>query len=80
MLSSGAVIIFTGIASMIFLKSRLQAYRWVGMVVVVIGLAVVGVADILLTEEDDDTSTSDIIIGDNCYLDSKEKIEKNCKN
>lgn len=34
------------------------------MVVVVIGLGVVGVADILLTDEDEDTSTKDIIIGD----------------
>lgn len=60
----GAVIIFTGLMALFFLKTKLQAYRWVGMVVVVLGLAVVGVADILLTDEDEDNKTKDIIIGD----------------
>uniref|UniRef100_A0A0N5ADW1 CRT-like domain-containing protein n=1 Tax=Syphacia muris TaxID=451379 RepID=A0A0N5ADW1_9BILA len=60
----GAVIIFTGLMSLFFLKTRLQAFRWIGMIVVVAGLAVVGVADILLTDETEDTSTGEIILGD----------------
>ena len=51
--------------SLFFLRVRLQAYRWAGMGVVVVGLAIVGVADILLTKADAKTSTQDIIIGFN---------------
>ena len=43
----GAVIIFTGLLSMIFLRKRLAVYRWVGIIFVIAGLAVVGVSDIL---------------------------------
>ena len=38
----GAVIIFTGILSVIFLKRKLFLFHWVGMVVVLMGLALVG--------------------------------------
>ncbi|CAB4063614.1 Solute carrier family 35 member F6 [Lepeophtheirus salmonis] len=43
----GAVIIFTGIASMIFLKKKLRWFQWLGMVVVCVGLVLVAVADLL---------------------------------
>merc|ERR1712018_172996 len=43
----GAVIVFTGILSRIFLGRRLQAYRWVGILFVISGLVIVGLCDVL---------------------------------
>lgn len=64
----GAVIIFTGLLSMIFLRMRLEAFRWVGMIVVVVGLAIVGVSDVFFSKREPSTSdtstTTDIIVGD----------------
>jgi len=45
----GAVVIFTGILSMIFLKRRLKPYHWVGMMLVLLGLGCVGLASIMTT-------------------------------
>ena len=42
----GSVIIFTGLASRIFLRKRLQWYKWMGMLVIFGGLIVVGAADL----------------------------------
>ena len=41
----GSVIIFTALLSVAFFGSRLQPYHWVGMLMVVIGLMVVGLGD-----------------------------------
>ena len=43
----GAVIIFTALLSVAFFGSRLQLYHWVGMLMVVIGLIVVGLGDVI---------------------------------
>jgi len=43
----GAVIIFTGILSTIFLRTRLAWFKWAGMVVVIGGLVTVGVSDMI---------------------------------
>ncbi|GAB5364966.1 hypothetical protein AAMO2058_001015700 [Amorphochlora amoebiformis] len=43
----GAVMIFTGIFSVIFLKRRLRNHQWVGMFVVLCGLVLVGVSSVL---------------------------------
>jgi len=43
----GAVIIFTGLFSTIFLKRKLGWYRWLGMCLVVCGLVVVGASDMI---------------------------------
>ena len=45
----GAVIIFTGILSVIFLRRRLEWFRWSGMILVIGGLVTVGLTDILYT-------------------------------
>ena len=47
----GAVIIFTGINSMIFLKARLKWFQWTGMFVVLGGLLITGLPDLLYPEE-----------------------------
>merc|ERR1719147_42281 len=43
----GAVIIFTGILSTIFLRARLAWFKWFGMVFVIGGLVTVGLSDML---------------------------------
>lgn len=69
----GAVIIFTGLLSMIFLKARLHRFKWLGIVLVLIGLVVVGFADLIHASEDadklgkgseDKKNTGDVITGD----------------
>uniref|UniRef100_A0A0N5AZQ3 Solute carrier family 35 member F6 n=1 Tax=Syphacia muris TaxID=451379 RepID=A0A0N5AZQ3_9BILA len=57
----GSSIIFTGILAILILKNRLQAFRWVGMVTVTIGLAVIGVCDMIWANDADHSST-DIIV------------------
>uniref|UniRef100_A0A914E0U5 Sugar phosphate transporter domain-containing protein n=1 Tax=Acrobeloides nanus TaxID=290746 RepID=A0A914E0U5_9BILA len=52
----GAVIIFTGLLSVAFLRMRLQGYRWIGMLLVTLGLVIVGVTDIVY----DDDPTDDV--------------------
>jgi len=52
----GAVIIFTGILSTIFLRRRLAWFKWAGMVFVIGGLVTVGVSDMLNQK---DCSTTD---------------------
>ena len=47
----GAVIIFTGLNSMIFLRRKLEWFRWFGMFVIVCGLVIVGAADFILGED-----------------------------
>ncbi|KJH45859.1 hypothetical protein DICVIV_08087 [Dictyocaulus viviparus] len=41
----GAVIVFTGLLSVGLLGARIQGYKWVGMLFVILGLVVVGVTD-----------------------------------
>ena len=50
-LSTGSVIIFTGITSMIFLKRRLEWFRWAGMLTILAGLIITGLPDLLYEKE-----------------------------
>lgn len=43
----GSIILFTGTFSVIFLKRRLKLFQWVAMLVIVGGLALVGLASVL---------------------------------
>ena len=43
----GSVTVFTGVFSVIFLKSKLKLHHWLGIAVVVMGLTLVGLADYL---------------------------------
>ncbi|XP_062505783.1 solute carrier family 35 member F6-like [Corticium candelabrum] len=47
----GAVIVFTGLLSVAFLQNRLFLHHWIGMILVVAGLAVIGVGDALFSNE-----------------------------
>jgi len=58
----GSVIVFTGILSVGFLNRKLVVREWIGISFVIIGLAFVGVSDILTIEND--ISANSVITGD----------------
>ncbi|XP_074597421.1 transport and golgi organization 9 isoform X2 [Brevipalpus obovatus] len=58
----GSLIIFTGILSIIFLNRKLKMYEYLGILFVIAGLTVVGVADMKSSGETKDAKH--IIIGD----------------
>jgi drug/metabolite transporter (DMT)-like permease len=43
----GSIMIFVGILSVVFLKKKLEWFRWLGMFIILAGLIVVGVSDFL---------------------------------
>ncbi|XP_031621338.1 solute carrier family 35 member F6 [Contarinia nasturtii] len=59
----GAVIIFVALLSVAFLQRRLIAREWTGIFIIVVGLAMVGMAD-MLESGDSGKSRNDIITGD----------------
>lgn len=58
----GSVIVFTGILSMGFLDRKLGPREWSGIGMVIFGLALVGVSDLLISEQTMDRNS--IITGD----------------
>lgn len=61
----GSIMIFVGLLSIIFLKKKLEWFRWAGMAVIAGGIAMVGGADFIKTGEDGkETGVSDAVIGD----------------
>ena len=59
---TGAVIIFTALLSVIFLRRKIKKYMWLGMFGVVCGLVMVGVADIVFGDNSN-TDRNGIISG-----------------
>ncbi|XP_060533588.1 solute carrier family 35 member F6-like isoform X2 [Cylas formicarius] len=60
----GSIIVFVGLLSVAFLRRRLAKREWGGIVLVMAGLSVVGVADFLYKSDDDSLDSDDVIIGD----------------
>ncbi|XP_077367443.1 solute carrier family 35 member F6 [Festucalex cinctus] len=60
----GAVIIFTGLLSVAFLGRRLLVSQWIGILVTILGLVIVGLADFVSGHHDDTHKLSDVITGD----------------
>ena len=60
----GSVIIFTGILSVTFLGNKLKWYQWMGMFVVILGLAIVGTGDYVFFKGDAHLSKEMILAGD----------------
>ncbi|NXL52475.1 S35F6 protein, partial [Podilymbus podiceps] len=59
----GSVIIFTGLLSVAFLGRRLELSQWLGILVTIVGLVVVGLAD-LRSSHDQKHKLSEVITGD----------------
>ncbi|CAJ0606055.1 unnamed protein product [Cylicocyclus nassatus] len=62
----GAVIVFTGLLSVGMLGARIQGYKWIGMILVILGLVVVGVTDIMY--DDDPLDDKNAIITGNLLI------------
>ncbi|KAJ1369448.1 hypothetical protein KIN20_030907 [Parelaphostrongylus tenuis] len=62
----GAVIVFTGLLSVGMLGVRIQGYKWIGMIFVILGLVVVGVTDTLY--HDDPIDDKNAIITGNLLI------------
>lgn len=60
----GAVIIFVALLSVAFLQRRLVAREWIGILIIVLGLAMVGASDMLISNDSSTHSKNDIITGD----------------
>jgi drug/metabolite transporter (DMT)-like permease len=63
LLLRSALIIFSAILSIIFLKRKLYAYHWIGMSVIVIGLSLVGLSALLSKHQQDNTHFMDMVFG-----------------
>uniref|UniRef100_A0A914HDM4 Sugar phosphate transporter domain-containing protein n=1 Tax=Globodera rostochiensis TaxID=31243 RepID=A0A914HDM4_GLORO len=59
----GAVIIFTGLLSVSFLRAQLRGFKWLGMGLVMLGLVIVGASDIMFDDNPKD-DLNGIITGD----------------
>jgi len=65
----GAVMFFTAVMSVIFLKAVIQLFRWAGIGVVIVGLAGVGVSDMLKEiNEGGGKDLSHVLIGDGLII------------
>jgi drug/metabolite transporter (DMT)-like permease len=47
----GAVVIFTGLFSYLFLNRRLRGYEWLSLVMVVVGVGIVGLSSVLFPQK-----------------------------
>lgn len=59
----GSIMIFVGLLSVVFLKKKLEWFRWTGMAVIFVGILMVGGADFMETG-DEDSGMSKAVIGD----------------
>lgn len=64
----GSVIVFVAIFSMIFLQRRLQLREWTGIIFIIIGLACVGLSDMLGTSSSNDDNKTSVLIGDSLII------------
>lgn len=63
----GAVIIFTAIFSKMFVHRQVSVRHWLGIFTIIIGLATVGISDLLSTDSNS-KSANQIILGDSLIL------------
>ncbi|KAK5705926.1 hypothetical protein LTS12_028239, partial [Elasticomyces elasticus] len=61
-MTRGALVLFVGLFSVLFLRRKLYMYQWLSLVVVVLGVALVGLAGVLFHDQPDyDISHEDAI-------------------
>ena len=60
----GAVIVFTGLLSVAFLGRKIKWFQWIGILIVIVGLVIVGVSDFIgTTSSSSGYTTNGIITG-----------------
>jgi len=63
----GSVIIFTTIFSITFLRRKIRKHQWTGVFFVIVGLVIVGLADVMFSKHEGHTF-QDIIMGDTLVI------------
>lgn len=58
-MTRGALVLFVGLFSVLFLKRKLYLYHWVSLVIVVLGVGIVGLAGALFTGDKNGHSSAD---------------------
>lgn len=71
----GAVIIFTGLLSVAFLGRRLVVSQWLGILITILGLVIVGLAD-FFSGNKDEHKLSDVITGEADFLTARRELIK----
>jgi len=64
----GSVVIFTGILSVVFLGRKLEKFHWTSMFLVLIGVAIVGMATMIVSSDDDSHSTGEQMLGNGIII------------
>lgn len=59
----GSVVIFTGLFSVVFLKRKLEGFRWFGMVLVLVGTLLVGSSNFVCSNQDDSANAKNPTAG-----------------
>ncbi|KAK5972144.1 CRT domain-containing protein [Trichostrongylus colubriformis] len=58
----GALIVCTGLLSILILRARIKGYQWLGMILCVLGLIVIGITDIYFSG-DKPGEKSNVVVG-----------------
>ena len=64
----GAIIVFTALLSVAFLRRSIKEKSWLGIACVVVGLTLVGVSDIVFSSPDSKHGPNEIITGNQCLI------------
>ncbi|KAJ9496337.1 hypothetical protein LTR99_005528 [Exophiala xenobiotica] len=59
-MTRGALVLFVGLFSVLFLKRKLYLYHWVSLLIVVLGVALVGLAGILYSGDKNSPTSKDV--------------------
>ncbi len=59
-MTRGALVLFVGLFSVLFLKRKLYLYHWLSLVIVVLGVALVGLAGILHSGDKNSPTSKDV--------------------
>jgi drug/metabolite transporter (DMT)-like permease len=61
-MTRGALVLFVGLFSVVFLKRRLYLYQWLALVLVVLGVGIVGLAGALYKEDSKSSSAAVLLL------------------
>lgn len=75
-MTRGALVLFVGLFSVLFLKRKLYLYHWLSLVIVVLGVAIVGLSGALFPDDKDGTTSAGPVKMDMLFLLAREMATK----
>lgn len=75
-MTRGALVLFTGLLSVLFLRRRLAPYKWLGLFIVMAGVAIVGLAGAIAPDHKAVPSEKAAVLGGGWHQDIKEQFDK----